>query len=121
MRCRPYLSEWITEAAGSSLVEAVVALSLLLTVLVPLSVVVVQWSLDRRNRHEIEALALAQRVMEEALHRQAYTSAVSGTARDVWRTEREVAREGGRVAVTVRVYRKGRVRPIVELVTVRLL
>ncbi len=105
---------------GYSLVEAVVALALVAAVAVPAGGLVVRFVLDERIRHEIEALAVAQRHMEAALHESAYTSQTFEAEGGAWRVVRSVWHQGRSVTLTISVHRRRQEPTIVRLTTVRL-
>lgn len=107
--------------AGHTLVEVVVTTALVVTVLVPLSSLAVYLLTVKQNKPHVEALAIGQRVMEEALHARNYVSQTIELEGGRWRVRKTVSRMGNRVAIVVHVFRRNQPRPLVELMTVRLL
>ena len=106
-------------ASGYTLVEAVVALTLALAVLAPICTFVVRLTFDRRNRHEVEALLLAQRCMEETLHAETFASATEDVQGGAWRVVRRVWYYGDQVTVVVTVFRRRRRQPVLTLTSIR--
>ena len=109
------------QTAGHTLVESVVTTALVVTVLIPLSSFAVYLLTLKQNEPYIVALALAQQAMEETLYRHSYASQTSNLDGGRWQVQKQVALAGRRVTIIIRVVRRGRPRPLVELMTVRLL
>jgi hypothetical protein len=121
MKRRIVLCRFLRETAGHSLVEVVVATSLVMTVLVPLSGMVVFLLNSRQNAGHLVALALAEEFMEETLHERSYVSRHVTLDRDRWLVQKSVSQTGNQVTIVIRVFRRHRPRPLAELMTVRLL
>lgn len=109
------------EEDGYSLVEITTALTLLVSILVPLSGSVAYWMTYTHNQHEIEALVHAQRVMEATLHEESYSSDNIWEDNYRWRISKIVLEDRPQVTILVRVYYREQRTPIVELMTQRLL
>ena len=107
--------------AGHTLVEVVVTTALVVTVLVPLSSLAVYLLTVKQNEPHIEALVIGQRMMEETLHGQSYVSQTIDLEGGRWRIRKTVSQTGNRIAIVIRVFRRNRPEPLVELMTVRLL
>ena len=110
----------LRETAGHTLVEVVVTTALVVTVLVPLGSMAIYLLTVKRNAPEITALAIGQRYMEQALHEQGYASTTVALEGGRWRVEKMVSRAGRQVTIVIRVFRRGRAQPLIELMTVRL-
>lgn len=108
------------EEAGHSVLEATVAVALLVTVVVPLGSFVVYLASQRHNADQVSALTLGTRYMEETLHTARYEMDEASEEDGRWRVRRDVRYEGGRVDIWVQVFRRGDPQPYVELYTVRL-
>lgn len=111
----------ITEHDGHSLVEVIVATALLATVLVSASGTALYLLKAKHNEPYRVALVLGQQAMEDALFTRSHVSETMEYDEGRWRVERMVVQEDNRVVLRVRVFRRGRPRPLVELMTVRLL
>lgn len=111
---------WWRREGGATLVEAVTATALLVTVLVPLGAGAVRLMDGRRAELEVEARAYAQEALETALHERALTDATAHSADGRWRVVREAHVANRQVAYRVRVYHRSRAEPLIELVTLRL-
>lgn len=109
------------EKAGHTLVEVVVATSLMVTVLVPLSSVAVYLLTARQNERHLVALALGQRAMEETLALQRYASRTTWLEEGRWRIQKTVSLHARQVTVRIRVFRRHQPRPLVDLMTIRLM
>lgn len=96
------------------------ATALVAAVLVPLSSMAIYLLTAKRNAPEITALVLGQHLMEEALHAQSYASRTVELEGGRWRVEKTVSLTGRRVVIVIRVFRRHRPKPLVELMTVRL-
>lgn len=101
---------------GHTIAEAAVALALLVTVLIPAAALLTRLVTEERVRHRIEAAALAQAAVEEAVATRRYEG-----EREVgpWRMVWEAERQGPLVVLVARVYRRQSAEPLVELRTVR--
>ncbi len=108
-------------AAGHSLVEAVVATALIVSVLIPLGGFAMYLLSVRRNEAYAEALVVGQRVMEETISAERYQPRRVRRAEGRWQIEHVVTRQGGQAHLVVRVFRMKRRAPLAELATVRLL
>lgn len=111
----------VLEEAGYSLVEITTALTLLVSILVPLGGSVAYWMTYTRNQHEIEALAHAERVMETTLHEESYSPANIWEDDYRWRISKNILDDSPQITILVRVYYREQQTPIVELMTQRLL
>jgi Tfp pilus assembly protein PilV len=103
-----------------SLIEATVAMALLVTVLIPLTGFAVQFMSERRNEHELIALALGRQMMEETLQARSYFHQERWTADGVWRIRKTVRYTDKLIHLQVRVYRRAATKPHVDLLTIRL-
>ena len=106
---------------GHSLVEVVVATSLLVTVLIPLSGLTIYLLTAERNEPHLVALTIGQQAMEETLHKRNYESQTLWLDEGRWRIRKTVSQAGNQITIVIRVFRKHRLEPLVELMTVRLL
>lgn len=107
--------------AGHTLAEVVVTTALVVTVLVPLSSLAVYLFTVKHNDPHIVALAIGQRVMEETLHGRSYVSQTMNLEGGRWCIRKTVSQTGNRIAIVIRVFRRNRPEPLVELMTIRLL
>ena len=121
MKLRDVLGFLQRGTAGHTLVEVVVTTALVVTVLVPLSSLAVYLLTVKQNKPHVEALAIGQRVMEETFHARSYVSQTTELEGGRWRVRKTVAQTGNQVAIVVRVFRRNQPRPLMELMTVRLL
>jgi hypothetical protein len=106
--------------SGHTITEAVVALSLLLTVLVPATASVAYLVASDRSSVVSEALGVAQAAMEETLsHPQLIET---GWTRDGerWRVQVTAQSDGPLVTLTASATRPGKAEPVVSLTTLRL-
>ena len=110
----------LRDSAGYTLVETIVTTALVVTVLVPLGSMAIYLLTVKRNAPEITALAIGQRLMEETLHAQSYASRTIELDAGRWRAEKSVSWTGRQIIIVIRVFRRHRPRPLVELMTVRL-
>lgn len=106
--------------AGYTLVESAVATALFVTVAVPLSGATLYLLAARHNDPHLIALTIGRQVMERTLSRRHYVSERAWLDEGRWRVEQTVFHEGNRVILVVRVFRRHRPHPLVELMTVRL-
>lgn len=110
--CRKLLA-----TAGSSMIEVLVALALLIGVLVPASALVVRLVTQDPATRSMEALVRAETALEEAI---ASSAADPVTVEDgPWRVERRVRRDGRLHAFRVDVYRGAKPDPVLSLQTTR--
>lgn len=107
--------------SGHSLVESMVAIVLLVSVLVPAANFVAQLATQRLGRLKIEALAIGQLAMEEAIENGSYVNQSRSSADDKWVVNEEYKMVDELVILHVSVTRKGRLKPIVLLETARLM
>lgn len=112
--------DWMRDASGYSLVETVVALSLVVTVLVPLSSLAIYLFTVKQGEPQVAAQALAQRYMEDAISTASYTSDTFWLESRHWQVRKTVQERGALVTITIRVFRHQRPQPLAELSTVRL-
>lgn len=116
-----YLASRIRESAGYTLVEVVVATSLVATVLVPLSSAAIYVLTARQNERYLVALALGRRAMEETLARRNFESRTMRVDGGRWRIQKTVVAQTNQVTIIIRVFRRNHPQPLVDLMTVRLL
>lgn len=121
MPLRSFLGFILRDMGGHSLIEAVVATALVVTVLVPLSGVAVYLFTVRQNEGPLVGLAIAQQFMEETLHERSYASRQVSLDRDRWVVQKSVTQQGRQVTIVIRVFRRNQPQPLAELMTVRLL
>ncbi len=107
--------------AGYSLIETIVALALLLTVLVPLGSFAVKMARHRLGMLKIEALSIAQNVMEKTLAAPTSYSGSQQFTLDFWMVLTEYQEREGFVIIEISVTQIGKDVPVVSLKTVRLL
>ncbi|MDX1548407.1 MAG: hypothetical protein R3247_15520 [Rhodothermales bacterium] len=108
------------DETGSTLLEAVVATALLVAVLLPVSASAVHLLTMRKNEPHLLALALGEQVMEETLHRRAYASGTFDYGAGRWTVRKTIRLTRDRVTIRVRVFRRHRPDPLVDLMTVRI-
>jgi len=121
MKSRVALCALLRDTAGHSLIEVTVATSLVVSVLIPLSGLVVYLLNSHPNAPHLVALAIGEQFMEETLHERSYVSQHVPLDRNRWLVHKSVSHEGNQVTITIRIFRRNRPRPLVELITVRLL
>lgn len=110
----------LLETDGHTLIEAVVALALLVTVLVPVSGMLGLMAAGHRVERQMHALQLAERTLEKRLAQRNYQD-VTRKIETHWRIEQETEHRDGLVEIRVAVYRQGREAPLVVLRTARAL
>ena len=121
MKSRLALCIFLRDIAGHSLIEVVVATALVVTVLSPLSGMVIFLLNSRQNAPHLVALTIAEQYMEETLYERSYVSRHVALDRDRWLVQKSVTQTGNQVTIVIRVFRQHRPRPLAELMTVRLL
>ena len=106
----------ITDSDGSTLIENVVALALLLSVILPVGAFLGDLTLIRPAALRSEALALARSEMERVLDSEPETRSIaSSEGRFTVHTESRA--RGAALIVSVRVYRDGSDHTLVHLCT----
>ena len=115
------IAPFLRATAGHSLVEVVVATSLIVTVLIPLSGLAIYLLTAQRNEPHLVALAIGQQAMEATLHNRDYTSRTLQLHEGRWRVQKRVSQTGNQIIIVIHVFRQHRPEPLVELMTVRLL
>jgi Tfp pilus assembly protein PilV len=107
--------------AGFTLVETIIAISILMAVLIPAILFLGKAVMRQTASDAITAVNLAQEEMERTIalrtFRNRESSVLSG--RKQWRVVRTADAAGGLVEIRVAVYRPNRPDPIVELKTLR--
>lgn len=121
MKRRITIPPFLRETAGHSVVEVVVATSLVVTVLIPLSGLAIYLLTAEQNEPHLVALSIGQQVMEETLHKRDYESQTVWLHEDRWRVQKRISQAGNQITIVIRVFRQHRPEPLVELMTVRLL
>ncbi len=109
------------EEEGYSLIESIVAIALLLTVLVPVSAFLGSLATKRISKQKIEALAIAQASMENAIQLRDFTDKSVPVHDGKWILSEEYILNGDLVTIMITVAKPGRSRPGVSLQTARLL
>lgn len=108
------------DETGSTLLEAVVATALLVAVLLPVSASAIHLLTMRKNEPHLLALALGEQVMEETLHHRTYAPETLSYEAGRWIVRKTLRHTRGRVTIRVRVFRRHRPEPLVDLMTVRI-
>lgn len=110
-------SSWSSEN-GSTLIELLVAMSLLLGVLLPAGALLTYVSHSPLNKQKIVALGMAQSAMEEILRQNEWDPKVEVTKGDVgWSLKTEIKNEGKLIEIEVTALRRG--EAIIQLNTYR--
>ncbi len=104
---------------GSTLVETMVALALLLTVLVPIIGFMATISINQQARVKVQALNYAQYTMESTLLNRAWSDTLIHPA-EGWEVQRVVETDGSLVLIRVDVFQKNKPEPVLHLSTTRL-
>lgn len=112
-------SGFLGEESGYTLVESVVAMSLLVSVLIPAAATVTYLLTQNRSEQQIQALGLAQGRMEELIAEGRFRPRHMESADGAWRVSTEVVHVDGVAVLSVRVYRGRADREIVALTTMR--
>lgn len=107
-------------SGGYAVLEVVVATALIVTVLVPLSGMAIYPFTVNQNEPHLVALMLGRHTMEEALHARSYESQTIRLEQGRWRVHKTITQAGNQITIRVRVFRRHRPKPLVELMTVRL-
>ena len=121
MKRRTTLPTFLRKTAGHSVVEVVVATALVVTVLIPLSGLAIYLLTAEQNEPHLVALTIGQQAMEETLHKRDYESQTVWLQEDRWRVQKRVTQAGNQITIVIHVFRQHRPKPLVELMTVRLL
>ena len=111
----------LRQTQGHSLAEVVVATSLVVTVLVPLSGLAIYLLTAAQNEPHLVALALGQQAMEQTLHARAYEPQTAWLDDDRWRVRKMIAQTGNQVTIRIQVFRRHRPQPLIDLMTIRLI
>ena len=110
MTSRLALCIFFRDIAGHSLIEVVVATALVVTVLSPLSGMVIFLLNSQQNAPHLVALTIAEQYMEETLHERSYVSRHVALDRDRWLVQKSVTQTGNQVTIVIRVFRRHRPR-----------
>ena len=108
--------------SGYTIVEVLVALTLLSVALVPITQFAARLISNTDTRDLIVATDLARSEMEYVVSEKDYylgSTEVRKNRKD-WRVERKIRKRDGLIAIHILVYRKGRAGPVAELRTLRL-
>ena len=112
---------FIHDRAGYSLIETVVATSLVVTVLLPLSGMAIYLLTVKQNEPHLVALTIGQQAMEQTLETRDYEGTTLYLDDSRWRVQKTVTQNGNQITIVIRVFRRHRPKPLAELMTVRLL
>lgn len=104
---------------GSTLVETLVAMAILVSVLLPTSLFLGYMSANSINADKITALGLAQNEMEKVLANEKYAD--KEIVKERWIVKSATSKKENRVFIEVLVYRKNKSEPVITLNTERLL
>lgn len=104
---------------GSTLIETLVAMAILVSVLLPVSMFLGYAGNSPRNEEEIVALGLAQAEMEKTLSEEKYTEAEKIVG-ERWIVKKSVISELNLMQIEVSVYRNNKAEPLITLTTERL-
>ena len=121
MTLRSALTFFIHDRAGYSLIETVVATSLVVTVLLPLSGMAIYLLTVKQNEPHLVALTIGQQAMEQTLETRDYEGTTLYLDDSRWRVQKTVTQNGNQITIVIRVFRRHRPKPLAELMTVRLL
>lgn len=105
---------------GSTLVETLVAMAILVSVLLPTSLFLGYIAANPLNEEKIIALGLAQTEMEKIIASEKYENHEK-TVDDRWIVTNTIIEQEDLVQIEISVYRKKRIEPVVTLTTERLL
>ena len=97
------------------------ATALFVTVLLPVSSAAIYLLTVRANEPHLVALALGERAMEEVLHTRRYVSETRRLDDGRWTVQTAIDQRNTQLVIRVRVFRRKRPAPLVELMTVRVL
>jgi Tfp pilus assembly protein PilV len=109
----------VQEESGATLVETLVALSILVAVLLPVLLFLGYLSHSPRNRDRIQAIGLAQTMMETTLEQKDFVTKKEPYGRK-WMIRQQVIHNKRLVGITVRVFRKQDTLAIASFYTERL-
>lgn len=104
---------------GSTLIETLVAMAILVSVLLPVSMFLGYAGNSPRNEEEIVALGLAQAEMEKTLSEEKYTEDEKIVG-ERWIVKKSVISELNLMQIEVSVYRNNKAEPLITLTTERL-
>lgn len=104
---------------GSTLVETLVAMAILVSVLLPAGMFLGYMANTPQNEEKIIALGLAQSEMEQVLDSGNYKNA-EREIDNKWLIRNTIAKEDNLLQISVSVYRKNKSKPILKLITERL-
>jgi len=119
MNLFPKSWSWFREESGATLVETLVALSILVSVLLPASLFLGYVAFNPRNKDKIQAIGLAQSVMEQTLESYNFINKEKRMGKK-WTIRQTVTRHRDLVIIDVKVYRMKDVEPIVSFHTERI-
>lgn len=114
-----HLNQLYSSEKGATLVETLVALSILMTVLVPVVGVMGILSGNHLVKDKIQALNLAQQSLEITLLQKSWSDSLY-YPQEGWRVERSVSKDSSMVLIQVDVYRRDHSHPLLNLSTIRI-
>jgi len=112
----------VKDIHGYTIVETLVASAILLGVLIPAAFILGKLTIGSYSRQVLVATQLAREVMEKTLASEEYHYREMDFQRDNkhWKVIREVNYTDGVVDIRVKVYRSKKHKPLVELMTLRI-
>lgn len=109
----------IQDEDGSTLVETLVAMAILVSVLLPTSLFLGYIASNPLNKDKVTALGIAQSEMEQVLANKDYANneeVIKGN----WIIDRRISEEENLVLIRISIYRKDKPEPVITLNTERL-
>jgi len=104
---------------GSSLVETLVALAILMAVLIPLMGLVGIWSASPHAKEKVKAAGFAQALIEQSIYLEQYNDSAF-VPEPGWQVIRTIEKDDAMVKIRVDVYRSNKTTPVFGVSTIRI-
>ncbi len=111
-----------SETDGYTLVETLVASAILLSVLIPATLILGRLTLGQYHRDLIVATQLAREEMERTVAEARYQDEEKQMTLDKksWRLVRDVQEQSSLLEIRIRVFKRWQAKPLVEIKTLRM-
>jgi Tfp pilus assembly protein PilV len=114
-----YIQSHLKDEEGSTLIESLVAMTILVSVLLPASMFLGYVAASPQNEEKILALGIAQSEMEQVLGSRDYQNRSKIVDRK-WTVQNRITKTENLVKIQIVVYRVNRTKPVIQLQTKRL-
>ncbi|MGH7600506.1 MAG: type IV pilus modification PilV family protein [bacterium] len=113
---------FLKDARGHTLVETLVASAILLSVLIPATLILGRLTLGQQHHDLMVATQLAREEMERTIAAARYQDEEKLVAlgKKSWRVVREVQEQSGLREIRIRVFKLRQAKPLVEIKTLRM-